>query len=85
MNKNQTRCDEIMKGMNKREFLEKHPPTSQGKCVVQPDGGGFLIMLPDGGIEWVENKKKTEAKCAKWFKANMPASGFGVGEIEWRS
>jgi hypothetical protein len=57
--------------------------TKQGKAVIEPDSGGFRIMLPDGAVVWKETKTLAENVARRWFKANAQ-DGIAIGEIEWR-
>lgn len=56
----------------------------QGKVVVEPDGNAFLVMTPDGSIQFARNKKSAEKIARAWFQANLNGSKVGIGEIEWR-
>jgi hypothetical protein len=76
--------------MKFKDFMTK--TVDQGKVVVQPDtartgkGGktGFLMMFPDGVIEWKPDKASVERAAKSWFKKNLKPSDVGIGKIEWR-
>jgi hypothetical protein len=57
----------------------------QGKVVIEPDCGGFLIMLPDGNVVWKETRRLAEGVARRWFKTHLAKGNIGVGEIEWRT
>jgi len=61
-------------------------PRALGKCVCEAQAkGGFLIMFPDGTIEFAKSRKQADKKCRDWFAADVDSKGVGVGIIEWRT
>jgi hypothetical protein len=60
----------------------------QGKVVVEKqraeDGGGFLVMTPDGSIEHRKSRAGAEKHAKGWFKAHVGTDEAGIGIIEWR-
>lgn len=60
----------------------------QGKVVVESqskqDGGGFLVMTPEGRVEWFRTKRSAEKHAMQWFKSNLGDAAAGIGVIEWR-
>ena len=66
-----------------RDMLAAHVAT-QGKCVVEKDGRGYLVMFPDGVIEYAPSRDAAEKRCKRWFRENLESTDIGIGEIEWR-
>lgn len=56
----------------------------QGMIVAERDGQGFLMMFPDGKIEFAVDRQTAEKKATKWMQKNLDKEAIGVGKIEWR-
>lgn len=56
----------------------------QGKAIVETDGTGFLVMLPDGTVRSALTVRSAEQIARHWFANNLAGAGIGIGEIEWR-
>jgi hypothetical protein len=56
----------------------------QGKVVAERDEGGWLIMLPDGSVEFRNTRSAAEVLAKAWFAKHVSPDAIGVGEIEWR-
>lgn len=60
----------------------------QGTVVVERqgimDGGGYLVMTPDGAIGHRATRAGALKLAQAWFKANLNGAKVGIGEIEWR-
>jgi hypothetical protein len=61
---------------------------SAGKCVCEAqhedEGGGWLVMTPDGEVTFGRNRGKAQAICNKYFESHRTAD-IGIGTIEWRT
>lgn len=55
----------------------------QGKIVVQFDGLGLLVMMPDGSVCPAANAKEANTLARRWIKKNMDESAINVATIEW--
>lgn len=57
----------------------------QGKTVIELDDDGFLVMHPDGSVEWSATKAKAERVARNWYQTDLgKGCKIGLGEIEWR-
>lgn len=65
----------------------------QGKAVVEEqNAGGFMVMMPDGAVQFAMTKKDAERRLNVWFKRDLErlvkttrTDGLiGIGIIEWR-
>lgn len=57
-------------------------PSIIGERVVaeKQDGGGWLVMWPDGNVDWVASKRAVLAAC----KARLGTADILVTELDWR-
>ncbi len=60
---------------------------NQGRAIVENSEGGFLMMLPDGQVEWAPTREEIERRFRAWARRNRRATGADIGlmEVEWRT
>lgn len=67
------------------EILKDYKPVEQGKVVAEESEDGWLVMLPDGSVEFLRSRRAVERHAKKYFEDNLPPQSIGIGTIEWRS
>ena len=61
------------------------PVRIQGRAIVESDGdGGFLLMTPDGQVEWAPDRAGALRKLKKWAKADADDEAINALVTEWR-
>jgi len=57
----------------------------QGKIIVEKqEEGDFLMMFPDGRVDFKLNKIDVERAAKYYFQKNCIPENMGIGTIEWR-
>jgi hypothetical protein len=74
--------------ITRKQLIDSIVKTKGGKYIVEQqlksDGGGWLLMKPDGGIEWFNSKPQAETHIKKLEGKNLLKEEMRVGSIEWR-
>ncbi len=70
--------------MKRKDSSGQKPPVhSQGKIVVQCDGLGLLVMMPDGSVHGAADAKEADTLARTWIKNHMRGDAVNVATIEW--
>lgn len=54
---------------------------SLGRCVVERDGPGYVVMFPDGSVKVFMAYAKASEAIKKYYAKRTPKDAIGVGEI----
>lgn len=61
------------------------PPVNvQGKLIAEPDGDGFLVMFPDGNVQFFHDKPAVEKAAKAFAETHSDPEAINALLIEWR-